>query len=976
MHLRTVIVLLVSTSSFAHPALQTPSPSYDGQNVSAISLIGNPHRDLNPLFRLLTQHAGEPYSQAKVDADVTALHRSDTFPDLRVSVVPDVDGLRLQFLLEPAYYLGVVQFPGASFTHTRLLEVADLSDEDPYDASRIPAAEAALRDFLRRNGYFQSEVHAETAIDDAHLIVNVAFKVVMGKRVRISAVRISGPDESERARLLRATRSLRARLSSGFLRPGKSYTRERIRMATSLMKQSLAGQHLLESSIQENPPKYDPEANQVEVSFNVKVGSPVRIRAEGAKLSLIPFTGGRQLKKLVPVYSENAVNSELVEEGQRNLSDYYQKKGYFDVKVTTSFERQSDKVEILYNIDRGEKHKVDQILFDGNSVISTKELTLQVAVKASHIWSHGSMGQKLLKQSVTNIASLYRDRGYEEVKVTPQTVDRGQKITVKFHIEEGAQTLVQDVVVSGNDNVAYAQLTAPQGFQLTTGSPFSPRKMTEDRNRISATYLNRGYLNVEVKATAQKIESNPHRVNIAYGVEEHQLVRTDDVVYLGQDRTRISLLTRTAPIVLETPMRRGDLLQAESRLYDLNIFDWSSVGPRRPITTQDSETTLIKLHEAKRNELIWGIGFEAGHRGGSVPSGSVAIPGGGGSIGLNGYKIASSQSTYASPRGLVEYTRRNMRGLGETASGSILLSQLDQRLLATYGQPHFIGTQWKSLGSISAERNSENPLFTASLGNLSFQLERSLRHSTNTRLQLRYDFNRTVLTDILVPDLVLPQDRDVWLSTFSVGLIRDTRDKPLDASRGTFATVDLGVTPTALGSSADFVRFFGQYAYYKSLHSVILANSIRLGLAPPFAGSFVPTSQLFFTGGSTSLRSFPIDQAGPQRLVPFCNVLEGEQGCVNISVPVGGKQLFIVNSEVRFPMRIMKALGGVVFYDGGNVYSAINLHDFVNNYTNTVGFGLRYATPIGPVRIDVGRNLSPIPGINPTQYYITIGQAF
>ena len=72
----------------------------------------------------------------------------------------------------------------------------------------------------------------------------------------------------------------------------------------------------------------------------------------------------------------------------------------------------------------------------------------------------------------------------------------------------------------------------------------------------------------------------------------------------------------------------------------------------------------------------------------------------------------------------------------------------------------------------------------------------------------------------------------------------------------------------------------------------------------------------------------------------------------------------------------MKNLGGVIFYDGGNVYSAINLHNFVDNYTNTVGFGLRYATPIGPVRVDVGRNLSPVPGLNPTQFFITIGQAF
>jgi outer membrane translocation and assembly module TamA len=72
----------------------------------------------------------------------------------------------------------------------------------------------------------------------------------------------------------------------------------------------------------------------------------------------------------------------------------------------------------------------------------------------------------------------------------------------------------------------------------------------------------------------------------------------------------------------------------------------------------------------------------------------------------------------------------------------------------------------------------------------------------------------------------------------------------------------------------------------------------------------------------------------------------------------------------------MKALGGVVFYDGGNVFTAINLNNFVNNYSNTIGVGLRYATPIGPVRVDLGRNLNPVPGINPTQYYITLGQAF
>jgi outer membrane protein insertion porin family len=297
-------------------------------------------------------------------------------------------------------------------------------------------------------------------------------------------------------------------------------------------------------------------------------------------------------------------------------------------------------------------------------------------------------------------------------------------------------------------------------------------------------------------------------------------------------------------------------------------------------------------------------------------------------------------------------------------------------VLTTYLQPHFLGSGWSSLSSFSVERTTENPLFAASLGDVSFQLEKLVRRKSHTRLQLRYDFNKTDLSHLLVPELVLPQDRNIHLSTFSGTLIRDSRDKPLDAHKGVFATLDLRITPINLGSSASFAKLFGQYAYYKPFHSVVFANSVRLGLAKAFNGSFVPTSQLYFSGGGTSLRGFPIDEAGPQRLVPFCNVLKNQTGCVNVTLPVGGRQLFILNSEMRFPLRVMKDLGGVVFYDGGNVYSVINFNNFTSDYTNTIGVGLRYATPIGPIRIDLGHDLNPVPGISATQYFITLGQAF
>lgn len=954
-----------------------PQKLYDGQNVSWVSLVANPHRDLKPLFAVVKQKAGTPYSQQKIDESAAALKEAGQFPEVNVQVVPDINGLRVAFLLEPAYYLGVVDFPGAEkqFTYTRLLQVVDLSDEDPYDPTRIPVAEGALQTFLQNNGFFQAKVHAEPHIDDAHQLVSVSFVVDMRKRAKIAAVNIEGTNQVETARLEHSMRSLRARLTGGLLKPGKTYTRQRITNATSLMKKTLSHERRLASSIQENPPQFDPATNRVQVSFKVDVGPVVTIRIVGARLSWVPLLASRQKKKLIPIYSEGSVDRDLVEEGQRNLVDYFQKKGFYDAQVNREFTRHPDQILITYTVDPGQKHKVDRIYFQGNYALKSAELMSQVSVKRSHVWTHGSLSAKLLRQSAQNIEALYRDHGYEEVKVTPRAIDREPKVDVAFEIQEGPQTLVEDVRVDGNQHVPYEQLTAPKGFQLSAGVPFSTRKMADDRNRISANYLNRGYLNVEVRTSVQKT-SDPRRVNVTYAITENQLVRVGQVDYLGEKRTKLPLLVRTTQIHPETPMRRADMLTAESRLYDLNIFDWASIGPRKPITNQTEEMALVKMHEAKRNEITYGFGFEISHRGGNIPTGTVALPGGGATIGLNGKQIAPSQATYASPRGLIEFTRRNMRGLAETASTSLLLSRLDQKFLATYLQPHFFKSQWHSLTSFSLERTSENPLFTAALGDASFQVERVISPKSNTRVQFRYDFNRTDLSHILVPSLVLPNDRRVNLSTVSGTLIRDTRDEPLDAHHGSFATIDFGVTPTALGSSADFTKLFMQYAFYKPVHSTIFANSIRLGLTSPFANSFVPTSQLFFSGGGTSLRSFPIDEAGPQRLVPFCNVLQGTKGCVNVTVPVGGRQLFIFNSEIRFPLHVTKALGGVVFYDGGNVYRAINFPSFINNYTNTIGVGLRYATPIGPIRFDIGRNLNPVPGINPLQYYVTIGQAF
>ena len=224
---------------------------------------------------------------------------------------------------------------------------------------------------------------------------------------------------------------------------------------------------------------------------------------------------------------------------------------------------------------------------------------------------------------------------------------------------------------------------------------------------------------------------------------------------------------------------------------------------------------------------------------------------------------------------------------------------------------------------------------------------------------------------------MLPEDQHVRLSTLAVQYVHDTRDKPLDAHHGIYQTATAEVSPKAIGSSANFVRFFGQTSFYVPVKPWLTwANNFRVGIAEPFGGTPVPLSERFFSGGADSLRGFPIDGAGPQRPVSVCSNPSDSSTCTLISVPVGGNMLAIFNSELRFPMPAISKLGGVVFYDGGNVYSSINFRQFASDFTHTVGFGIRYQTPVGPVRIDIGQRITSVPGVKATQYFVTLGQSF
>ena len=489
-----ILLLLVFALDCAPLWAQQTQPNvtsgFDGQPVSRVDIAARPDVNLDELRRLIKQEAGKPFSTEAMHESVAALQDTKLFTQVQVSLEPEQDGLRVLFILQPADYIGMIDFQGTGtrFPYTELLQAVNIPEQSPYVPDLAAQGQKGLLDYLHARGFFAAEVESEAHRDGNHRIVNLIFRCQLKRQAKIRTIAFNGLTPQQSADVQAALRGLWPKLRRVSLKPGLNYSEPRIKKSIQYVRKHLRKQDQLAPAIRLNPPQYDAASNSVDVTFAVTPGPKVSVRVAGAKVSR------RNLQKLIPIYEEDAVDQDLVDEGESNLKAYFQKKGYFDATADSRIDKQADLVSVVYEVSLGAKHEVKGVYFEGNQNISDRELKSHVYVKKAFLFSHGTYSDQLVKKSADALTQLYKDQGFQGVSVEPKVEDFKPEVDVTFVIKEGVQDRVASMQITGNKTQSEAALseetcTAPAAWpdfftKAARGGP-QPAARGLSRSRIS-----------------------------------------------------------------------------------------------------------------------------------------------------------------------------------------------------------------------------------------------------------------------------------------------------------------------------------------------------------------------------------------------------------------------------------------------------------------------------------------------------------
>ncbi len=646
----------------------------------------------------------------------------------------------------------------------------------------------------------------------------------------------------------------------------------------------------------------------------------------------VDFQGNKEfddskLKEVIAINPGALADVTLINDNAVKMRSFYEGEGYYHAAIVPVVKTvNEEEVVLTYQIDEGKKVKIKEIIIKGSKAISSKKIKKAMKTDERKIYSFITSGgyykKDEMRADIERIKDLYYDNGYLKITVAEPVIELVGKeaMNIVITVSEGEQFFVSSFEITGNKVVSTEDLR--KLTKIAPKKPFSKEVLKTDVTAITNRYADYGYALVVISPDVVPDEDKKE-VIVIYRISEGDKYSIGRIDISGNTKTRDKVIRR------EIRLDEGDVFNASSlkrsyeRLNNLQFFETVEISPK-PKVEEKTVDLDVKVKEK--------------------PTGFLSV--GGGYSSVDGFI------------GIIDLTQGNLFGKGQYIKAKAQLGGKSSFYEFSFKDPWFMDKPISFGASIYKTEREYGNFSRKSTG---FELSLGKNFWEYWHKSIAYNFERTTIFDIKddASIIVKEQEGKKTTSSISPAIARDTRDNYLDPMRG--SRNSMHVTFAGLGGSNAFIKVLLDSGWYFPVFDVTTIHLRgRVGYASGLFGKHLPLYERYYVGGIYTVRGLNYGDAGPKD--------------INNNEPLGGEKQLIFNAEYIFPIVSEYKLKGVVFFDAGRAYD--KGETFGSDLRYTTGAGVRWISPMGPIRIEWGYNLDKRAGEPSSRVEFTFGTFF
>ena len=901
-----------------------------GLPVTQITLVdehGAPWPHPEQLLPLVGFKPGDVFSRKAVRDGIAFLYLKGRFTDIRAEAFPDGKGVRLVYTLLPMTIIEAVRVTGNHAVSTDDIKAAlSRLEGQELRKERLPELRQRVLALYQAAGFEAAEVVIIAAAAKESYRSLLTISIQEHEPTIIDAITFTGNTVFQDKELLRVMKS----------RPGgtmKSDVLLDTDRAAIVAKYAEAGY---------------PAARPGPVDISFRDGkAAVRMQIIEGRRVQVRFSGNhtfsdKELNGLLLIWSEYDASPAIIESSVEKIKTAYREAGYRDVEVAAKSIEENGTLGLVFTVAEGPRVTIKKIIITGAAFLSPKQLKEELSLQEPGWFTSQPFREDLLAKDTEYLHDRYVDAGFlaavvkSKVAFAPNNTDA----LVTIDITEGQRTTVKNIIFEGNSALSGAELQARLG--LKPGSPFSERLVEEDRYRILSAYASKGYLYARVDVERSE-EGNG--VELVFRIAEDQMVRIGRIILRGNERTADHIILREVNVHPGDPYDYGAVLLGQQHIYRLGFFSLVRFEPLHAGEKEYSRDMLLTVEERPAGTVELGVGYGNLDR-----------------------LRASAEVSY-----------RNLWGQAQFLGLRVAASDIARQAVVNFREPWFLNQRLEAGVRLAW---SDETRLNADTREIYYQTRKteiatglSRAYDNGLKLSLIYQLENVDNYNVM-PGAILTADDSgrVLVSSMTPGIVLDLRDDPFNPRRGSLHGLAIKEALKMLGSEADFTKLTAQTSWFFPVTSrSVLALSARGGVAVPQRDTkTIPLHERFYLGGVTTLRGYLQDSVGPGAKAPDGTV-----------TPLGGESMVLVNAELR--LNQTEGFGTVFFVDAGRVGrldpadtampAGMVLTD-TPPFRASYGMGIRYNTPVGPLRIDYGQKIHRRSGESPGELDFNIGHMF